>query len=40
VIPELPPVYGACIEALRCENMPVTKEFKKTFAESYRRITC
>ena len=40
VIPELPPVYGACIEALRCENIPITKEFKKIFTESYRRITC
>jgi len=40
VIPDLPPVYGACVEALRQEKIHTIPEFRKNFADSYRRITC
>ena len=36
-LPELPPIYGACVEAMRRSNITVTEEFKKNFTESYRR---
>lgn len=40
VIPDLPPVYGACIEALRQEKIHACKEFRNNFTVSYRRIVC
>jgi N-acetylglucosamine kinase-like BadF-type ATPase len=40
VIPDLPPVYGACIEALRQEKIHASKDFKNNFTVSYRRIVC
>lgn len=36
VIPEVSAVYGACVEALRMQNIPVSQSFYQTFAESYR----
>lgn len=40
VIPDLPPVYGACVEALRREKIHISTEFRQNFADSYRRTTC
>lgn len=39
-IPDVPPVYGACVEALRVERIPVTENFHQNFMESYRRVSC
>lgn len=39
-LPDVPPVYGACIEALRSENIPIPTGFHDTFMESYRRLSC
>ncbi len=39
-LPELPPIYGACVEAMRQSNIAVNEEFKKNFTESYRRQIC
>lgn len=39
-LPELPPVYGACVEALRREGISVGPEFRQNFMESYRRLSC
>lgn len=35
-MPQLPPVYGACVEALRLENILPDAVFYKNFKESYR----
>lgn len=40
VIPELPPVYGACVEVLCRENIEICKEFRENFLDSYRRVLC
>ena len=37
-VQELPPVYGACVEALRFQNITVTDEFHQNFQESYRML--
>jgi len=39
-LPELPPVYGACVEAMRTGNMEIAPEFYQNFLESYRRLSC
>lgn len=39
-LPELPPVYGACIEAMRAADMEIPPEFRQNFMESYRRLSC
>jgi len=39
-MPEAPPVYGACVEALRMEGVPIPVKFSKTFLETYRRLSC
>lgn len=39
-IPENPPVYGACVEALRLEKLPIAEEFSRNFMESYQMIVC
>ena len=38
-VPELPPVYGACVEAMALAGLPAGPDFLKNFTESYRRIT-
>ena len=40
IMPELPPVYGACVESMRLAQIPIPEEFLSNFAESYRRATC
>lgn len=35
VMPELPAVYGACIEALRAEGLQIPQEFHQNFIDSY-----
>ena len=37
-MPDLPPVYGACVEALRSEGVSVSQNFHQNFWESYRMI--
>lgn len=37
---DLPPVYGACVEALRHSKIAVTVSFYEKFNESYRRLSC
>lgn len=39
-LPETPTVYGACIEAMRMENIPVSDKFEQNFMDSYRRFVC
>lgn len=39
-MPAVPPVYGACVEALRMENLPIPEKFQKNFMETYRRLSC
>ena len=39
-LPDVPPVYGACVEALRGEQIPIPENFHKNFMESYRRMSC
>lgn len=36
--PELPPVYGACVEALRAEGLQTRESFLQNFADSYKMI--
>lgn len=37
-MPELPPSYGACVEAMRMSQRQIGKDFMRNFTESYRRI--
>lgn len=39
-LPDVPPVYGACVEALRSKNVPIPENFRDVFMESYRRLPC
>ena len=39
-IPENPSVYGACVEALRAEKLPLPQDFAQNFAETYRMAGC
>jgi len=39
ILPELPPVYGACVETMRLAEIPMDEGFLTNFTESYRRIT-
>ena len=39
-MPELPPAYGACVEALRMSDIALEENFYKNFADSYRRVLC
>ncbi len=39
-IPELPPVYGACVEALRSEGVQVGGAFRQNFKDSYKMAAC
>ena len=39
-IPENPPVYGACVEALRAEKLSVPEEFLQNFTDSYKMVGC
>ncbi|NLD87187.1 MAG: hypothetical protein GX633_02885 [Clostridiales bacterium] len=36
--PTLPPVFGACVEAMRAEGFRTDESFRKNFAESYERV--
>ena len=38
-MPDIEPVYGACIEALRAEGSPVPEGFHERFLESYKLFT-
>lgn len=40
LMPELPPVYGACIEAMRLAQIPIPEGFLENFTQSYRRSVC
>ena len=40
LIPELPPIYGACIEAMRLAQLPIPENFYENFVTSYRRTVC
>ena len=40
IMPELPPVYGACVEAMRLAQLPIGEDFLQNFTESYRRTVC
>ena len=40
IMPELPPVYGACVETMRLAKNPIPEDFLSNFTESYRRATC
>lgn len=40
VMPELPPVYGACVEAMRLAKLPIPEDFLENFTTSYRRTVC
>ena len=39
-LPELPPVFGACVEAMRLDDQEITDEWRKNFRTEYRRLTC
>lgn len=39
-LPGVPPVYGACVEALRGENILIPPNFRENFMESYNRLSC
>ena len=39
-IPELPPVYGACVEALRSEGIQASAAFRQNFKDSYKMAAC
>lgn len=39
VIPELPAVYGACVEALRMEGIQIPGEFHQNFIDSYKMMS-
>lgn len=39
-LPDLPPVYGACVEAMRAGEMQIPTEFRQNFMDSYRRVSC
>ena len=36
VLPDLPPIYGACVECLRLNGIAATDEFYKKFAAEYK----
>ena len=38
MLPELPPVYGACVEALRAEGLALGEDFRQIFMESYKML--
>lgn len=38
LMPDVPAVYGACIEALRSKNLPICDAFHQNFAESYKML--
>jgi len=38
-MPDIPPVYGACIEALKMDNASVSPNFHSIFMESYQRLS-
>lgn len=40
MMPDLPPVYGACVEALRTEGITIGQNFHQKFMDSYKMITC
>ena len=37
-IPELPSVYGACVEAMRADGMTIPESFHQKFLNSYHMI--
>lgn len=37
-MPDIPPVYGACIEALRTAGISITQQFHQNFADSYKMV--
>lgn len=39
VMPDIPPVYGACVEALRAANVDIPSTFHHNFADSYKMIS-
>ena len=39
VLPELPPIYGACREACRRFGVPASEEFFKNFASDYEKLS-
>ena len=40
LIPELPPIYGACIETMRLAQLPIPENFYENFVMTYRRTVC
>lgn len=38
MLPDMPPVYGACVEALRAEGVAAGPDFHQNFMESYKMI--
>lgn len=40
LIPELPPIYGACVETMRLAELPIPENFYENFVNSYRRTVC
>lgn len=38
-MPDIPPVYGACIEALRADGAAIAADFHENFLESYKMMT-
>lgn len=38
VMPDIPPVYGACVEALRAAGVAVNESFHRNFVDSYRML--
>lgn len=40
LIPELPPIYGACIETMRLAQLPIPENFYENFVVTYRRNVC
>lgn len=39
-LPDLPPVYGGCVEAMRTVGVEIGPEFRQNFLDSYRRVSC
>ena len=39
-LPDLPPIYGACIEAMRLDGVVADDCWRQKFHETYRRQTC
>lgn len=40
IVPEIPPIYGACVETMRLAQIPIPENFYENFAATYRRSVC